>query len=149
MTHWQLATSCAIGWADQSHWGHCDTVKCQYARCRINPYITTRLSSVSLLLRLINQIYEQYVLYMGMTVSETVAVEWHWTFIQCDTDKWWGATEHLCSNNTIQYESLVLCTFVHLGSWQGVQWVGSMNAQLQWAGCINIAQIFAVLPGTA
>jgi len=25
---------------------------------------------------------------MGMTVSETVVVEWHWTFMQFDTDKW-------------------------------------------------------------
>jgi hypothetical protein len=31
---------------------------------------------------------EQYVLYMGMAVSEAVVVEWHWTFMQFDMDKW-------------------------------------------------------------
>lgn len=36
---------------------HYDTVKCWYARCRIHPDRTTRLSSVSLLLRVISQLY--------------------------------------------------------------------------------------------
>jgi hypothetical protein len=31
---------------------------------------------------------EKYVLYVGMTVSETVVVEWHWTFMQFDMDRW-------------------------------------------------------------
>ena len=30
---------------------------------------------------------EKYVLYVGMTVLETVVVEWHWTFMQFDTDR--------------------------------------------------------------
>jgi len=61
------------------------------------------------------------VLYMGMTVSETVVVEWHWAFMQFDKDRWSVHTEHSCTNKTIPYESMVLCTVVHLGSWQGVQ----------------------------
>jgi len=30
---------------------------------------------------------EQYMLYVGMSVSETVVVEWHWTFMQFDMDR--------------------------------------------------------------
>jgi len=72
---------------------------------------------------------------------------------------WWSGIGHSCSltqtgDKCIQsihvqtfHEPLVLCTVVPLGSWQGVHRVGSVNAQPQGAGCINIAQILAVLPG--